>query len=40
VVESVALTVKLKLPTAVGVPVRAPFAARVRPVGSVPLLSE
>ena len=38
--ESVALTVIGNVPVCVGVPESAPFAASVRPVGSVPLASE
>src|SRR5260221_711225 len=38
--ESVALTVMAKVPVWVGVPDSVPFAASVRPAGSVPLASE
>jgi len=35
-VESVAWTVKVKVPTADGVPLMVPLAARARPVGRAP----
>ncbi len=38
-VLSVAVTMKLKLPGAVGVPDSVPSAARVRPVGSAPAVT-
>lgn len=38
--ESVALTVKLNVPDAVGVPVIAPLLARVKPAGSAPALTD
>ena len=37
--ESVAVTVKVKLPAAVGVPDSTPVLLSVRPVGSVPLVA-
>jgi hypothetical protein len=39
VLESVAVTEKLEVPAVVGVPVIAPFAASVRPVGSAPVVT-
>ena len=37
--ESVTLTMKLKVPAAVGVPLRMPAADKVNPAGNVPLAS-
>ena len=37
---SVTLTVKLKVPVAVGVPVRFPLALRLMPDGRLPLLTD
>ncbi len=36
---SVTVTVKLKLPPAVGVPLRAPLLARLTPAGRLPLVT-